>query len=139
MQKAERARVRFQGSRPPSEDAARSSTHMQVNEAKPNRPPESPDGGAAPARRAPPDSWQETITNRTSDVLSLISEAKEKEIPATVLQKFYREVGSGLMTMGELNQMERQLRHWIVNGYSPSAAAKPEPSHPASPVNTASQ
>ncbi len=120
MQKAERARLRFQSSGSQSGEIS-GTPAMRVSE---------PGDGAAlerpvrrqTAREQASTTLGEKISNRTSDVLLLLREAREKKITAPILEKFRQDLGNGFLTMDDLERMERQLRHWILNGYSPAAS-----------------
>jgi len=126
MQKVERVRLRLQhASTPARTEPASSSAALRVAEA--TRPDKStPTPG-------------EELGNLTADVVLLLSEAKEKGVPWTALEAFRRNLNTGFATFEELTRMERQLRHWILNGFSPQAVAATDSADPASSVNTSHQ
>jgi hypothetical protein len=122
MEKAERARLRFQ-------------------QASPRTPPERSVSGASRrvAERTLASSADD-ISSLTSDVLLLMKEAAERGVPRYRIDRFQNKINTGFATHEELMAIERELRHWILNGYpaAPSQDAV-HPRGPASPVNTSHQ
>jgi hypothetical protein len=123
MEKAERARLRFQqpALRTPPDRSA-SGTSRRV------------------AERTVASSSADNISSLTSDVLLLMKEAAERGVPQYRIDRFQNKINTGFATHEELTAIERELRHWILNGYpaSPSQDAV-HPRGPASTVNTSHQ
>jgi hypothetical protein len=76
----------------------------------------------------------------TADVVLLLREAAENGVPAFVLDAFRQKIETGYTTTEELEVMQRQLRHWILEGYSPSPPVPPADSgESTSAVNSSRQ
>jgi hypothetical protein len=140
MQKAERARLRFQSASNLPSDESDAQPILKVSEGRYGRDSSVSGVGDLRKRTNRGSTLGEVITNRTSDVLALLAEARKKKIPAHVLEKFSRQIGNGFLTEDDLGRMERQLRHWILNGYpNDPPKSSSEPDRAPNPVNTPSQ
>lgn len=140
MQKVERARLRLQhASTSTRTEPASSPAALRVAEAK--RATFVPTEVVNEAKHS--DELTKTpgekVGNLTADVVLLLSEAEEKGVPFTALAAFRRDINTGFATLEELTCMERQLRHWILNGFSPPAVPSADSTDAAPGVNTSHQ
>jgi hypothetical protein len=62
---------------------------------------------------------------QVADVLALLDEAARKGVPANVIATYRRRIADGSFTRSGLDQIARQVRHWLRAGFRPS-------SHPGS-------
>lgn len=140
MQKAERARLRFQQPLPGTPtDRASASTSLRVAETK-RSSAEAAEASGQSRKATDTMSDAEKIGSLTMDVLQLIKEAPDHGVPNILLDQLLQKVNTGFASLEELTKVERQLRHWILNGYSPVPARKAVNSAPSAPgVNTSHQ
>lgn len=127
MQKAERMRLRFQQSPAPATSQRVAETTTPPPASQKNRESTEP---LSPVQK---------ITNKTRDITSLISEAVENGVPAIVLERTRQRLNTGLASLEELTTMERQLRHWVLNGYPAPQDKDADSQTQTPPVNTSHQ